>query len=104
MPRLADVVSDRQRPLRSFPRLRGEGGWGGERAFGLWRQLGNDNKTGIHARDEHSLWQACEKRAQNGVVGLAALEEGRLVDYRSVKDVMHVLALSSDPKVRRARW
>jgi CBS domain-containing protein len=48
-----------------------------------------------------SLWQAFEKLAQNRLGRLAVLEAGRLVGYLSVKDVMHVLALSSGPGGQR---
>ncbi|HWC02285.1 MAG TPA: site-2 protease family protein [Methylomirabilota bacterium] len=57
---------------------------------------------GLMAAPGDSLWQAFEKLARNGLGRLAVLEGGRLVGYLSVKDVMHVLALSSGPRGRRA--
>ena len=57
---------------------------------------------GLMAAPGDSLWQAFEKLAQNGLGRLAVLDGGRLVGYLSVKDVMHVLALSSGPGGRRA--
>ena len=56
---------------------------------------------GLTAAPGDSLWQAFEKLAQNRLGRLAVLEAGRLVGYLSVKDVMHVLALSSGPGRRR---
>lgn len=56
---------------------------------------------GLTAAPGDSLWQAFEKLAQNGLGRLAVLEAGRLVGYLSVKDVMHVRALSSGPGGRR---
>jgi CBS domain-containing protein len=49
-----------------------------------------------------SLWQAFEKLARNGLGRVAVLDGDRLVGYLSVKDVMHVLALSSRPEARQA--
>jgi Zn-dependent protease/predicted transcriptional regulator len=49
-----------------------------------------------------SLWQAFEKLARNGLGRVAVLDGDRLVGYLSVKDVMHVLALSSRPGGRQA--
>jgi Zn-dependent protease/predicted transcriptional regulator len=42
-----------------------------------------------------SLWRAFEKLTQNGLGRVVVLEDGRLVGYLSVKDVMHVLAMAS---------
>ncbi|MGH7393284.1 MAG: site-2 protease family protein [Candidatus Rokuibacteriota bacterium] len=42
-----------------------------------------------------TLWDAFQKLSSNGLGRLAVLESGRLVGYLSVKDVMHVLAVST---------
>ena len=42
-----------------------------------------------------SLWEAFEKLSSNGVGRLAVLDDGQLVGYLSIKDVMHVLTLTT---------
>ncbi|MBI3455414.1 MAG: site-2 protease family protein [Candidatus Rokubacteria bacterium] len=41
------------------------------------------------------LWQAFEKLSQNGLGRLAVVENGALVGYLSLKDVLHILAVSA---------
>jgi Zn-dependent protease len=51
-----------------------------------------------------SLWTAFERVSRNGVGRVAVVEDGRLVGYLSVKDIVHVLALTGpagDAGVRR---
>lgn len=47
------------------------------------------------------LWQAFEKLSENGLGRLAVVEAGRLVGYLSVKDVIHIMAVTSGVGSRR---
>ena len=42
-----------------------------------------------------SLWEAFEKLSSNGVGRLAVLDDGQLVGYLSINDVMHELTLTT---------
>jgi Zn-dependent protease/predicted transcriptional regulator len=50
---------------------------------------------GLTARPDDRVSQALEKLSQNGLGRLAVVEHDRLVGYLSLKDVMHVLAVST---------
>lgn len=47
------------------------------------------------ASPRESLWQALEKVSRNGIGRLAVVDGGRLTGYLSVKDIMHVLTVST---------
>lgn len=56
------------------------------------------------AAPRDSLWQAFEKVSRNGVGRVAVIDGQRLSGYLSVKDVMHVLTLTTlSPPARRDR-
>jgi Zn-dependent protease/CBS domain-containing protein len=47
------------------------------------------------ASPQESLWLALEKVSRNGIGRLAVVDRGRLAGYLSVKDIMHVLTVST---------
>jgi CBS domain-containing protein len=42
-----------------------------------------------------SLWSAFQKLSQNGLGRLAVVSDGRLAGYLSIKDVTHLIAVST---------
>jgi CBS domain-containing protein len=51
--------------------------------------------VGHRPSPRESLWQALEKVSGNGVGRVAVVDGDRLAGYLSVKDIMHVLTVSS---------
>jgi CBS domain-containing protein len=47
------------------------------------------------ASPRESLWLALEKVSRNGIGRLAVVDRDRLTGYLSVKDIMHVLTVST---------
>ena len=43
------------------------------------------------------LWEAFEKLTRNGIGRLAVLDRDRLVGYLSIRDVVHILAVTGTP-------
>lgn len=77
--------------LKRVPRA----SWADTRVRELMRPL---DET-LQAAPADALWDAFEKLAGNGVGRLAVLDGGRLVGYLSIKDVTHVLAVSTPETV-----
>jgi CBS domain-containing protein len=75
------------RDLGRLPRER----WPESRVRDVMRPL-ND---ALAASPHESLWVALEKISRNGIGRLAVLDRDRLVGYLSVKDIMHVLTVST---------
>ena len=57
----------------------------------------------LQAAPGDALWAAFEKLVANGVGRLAVLDGGQLVGYLSIKDVTHVLAVSTPETMRQRR-
>jgi Zn-dependent protease/predicted transcriptional regulator len=66
-----------------------------ERAHTRVRQLMLPISDMLAVGPGDSLWHALEKLTQNGLGRLAVIDNGTLVGYLSIKDVMHVLAVRS---------
>jgi Zn-dependent protease/CBS domain-containing protein len=82
--RVVGILSIRQ--LRDLPRER----WAGTAVSDVMQRIG-DSLTAAPGDD---LWAAFQKLSTNGLGRLAVLDGERLVGYLSVKDVLHVLAVS----------
>ena len=55
---------------------------------------------GLTVAPGESLWHALEKLTQNGLGRVAVIDNGALVGYLSVKDIMHVLAVKPNSGAR----
>ena len=88
-------VSERERvvglvtvdQLKRIPRAK----WADMRVRDLMLPLGES----LQAAPGDALWSAFEKLVANGVGRVAVLDGGQLVGYLSIKDVTHVLAVST---------
>jgi Zn-dependent protease/CBS domain-containing protein len=75
------------RDLGSLPRER----WPESRVREVMRPLTDT----LVASPQESLWLALEKVSRNGIGRLAVVDRDRLAGYLSVKDIMHVLTVST---------
>jgi CBS domain-containing protein len=64
-----------------------------ERASTRVRQLMLPISETLAVAPGDSLWHALEKLTKNGLGRVAVIDDGALVGYLSVKDVMHILAV-----------
>lgn len=83
--RVVGIISLRQ--LKEVPRER----WAETPVRDLMLPLAGP----LMATPGDSLWEAFEKLSRNGLGRLAVVEDGRLVGYLSMKDVIHLIAVST---------
>jgi Zn-dependent protease len=73
------------RDIKTVPRER----WSGTSAQSIMRPL-NDT---LVMRPSDSVWDALQRLSRNGLGRAAVLDNGRLVGYLSMKDILHILTL-----------